>query len=444
MSGLSFWSCVRFSLQLMMSGAALTFYLPRRQHFLWRFLLGEAGYFIVVFGIFHGLQLIFQDMLAGQVLYYLLIFLVGVELVHLCFDVSEKELVFIGTGAYAIQHLTFNLVQLIDFIPVVGGVLKETMIWESGIPYAVMPAVIYFLLLRKYRETGELKEKDIRMIILSFVTIFTAIVVSLIARRAWDGSAQAFVCYLYGLICCCLSLFILMYIPKENRLCHEQQTLEQIIQVMGEQQQVSKESVEIINRKCHDIKHQLKALMEIEDKEQRRKYTEEIRQAISIYDAIYQTGNAALDFVLREKALRCQEYEIKLSCLTDGKVLGFINTLDIYALFGNILDNAIESVTKEPDIEKRIINLHVLRRADILHIHADNYCNEEIRFEDGLPLTNKKDKAYHGFGVRSIRHVTEKYGGEMVLKKENDRFVLDLLIPIPESEDVQEINTFSP
>lgn len=432
MSDLTFWACVRFSVQLMLSGAALTFYLPRRRYFWARFLLGETGFFVIVFGVFRGLQNVFGDLMAGEILYYLLVFLVVVALVNLCFDVSEKELIFIGTGAYAIQHLTFNLVQMSYHLPFVGRILSGNLIWNSLIPYIIVPILAYLLLIRNFREKGELKEKDSRMILLSLATIFITIVVSLIARRTGGDPAQELVYYLYGAVCCVLALLILMYIPKENRLYHEQQTLEQIIQVMGEQQQVSKESVEIINRKCHDIKHQLKALMEMEDREQRRKYTEEIRQAISIYDAIYQTGNAALDFVLREKALRCQEYEIKFSCLTDGKALDFINTLDIYALFGNILDNAIESVTKEADKEKRIINLHVLRREQILHIHADNYCNEDIVFEDGMPVTNKKDKAYHGFGVRSIRHVAEKYGGEMVLKKENERFVLDLLIPIPE------------
>ena len=299
------------------------------------------------------------------------------------------------------------------------------------IPYILVPALVYLVLIRNFRERGELKEKDGRMILLALATIFMTIVVSLNARGAGGTPSQELVYYIYGAVCCILALVILMYIPKENCLYHERQMLEQIIQVMGEQQQISKESVEIINRKCHDIKHQLKALMEIEDKEQRRKYTEEIRQAVSIYDAVYQTGNAALDFVLREKALRCQEYEIKFSCLTDGEALGFIDTLDIYALFGNILDNAIESVTKEEDEEKRIINLHVLRRRQLLHIHADNYCSEEIVFEDGLPVTDKKDRAYHGFGVRSIRHVAEKYGGEMVAKKEAERFVLDILIPVP-------------
>lgn len=58
--------------------------------------------------------------------------------------------------------------------------------------------------------------------------------------------------------------------------------------------------------------------------------------------------------------------------------------------------------------------------------------NEEICFEDGLPLTGKKDKAYHGFGVRSIRHIAEKYKGELVVKKKGDRFVSDIMIPVPD------------
>lgn len=432
MSDLTIWACVRFSIQLMLSGAALTFYLPRRKHFPVRFLTGAAGYFLVVLVIFHGLRSTFRDIMAGEVLYYFLMFLTGLALVKLCFDVSEKELIFIGTGAYAIQHMTFNLIRLTHYIPVLGDVLDRSGLWNHVLPYILAPALVYLLLIRSFRERGELKEKDGRMILLALATIFVTIVVSLNARGAGGTPSQELVYYIYGTVCCILALVILMYIPKENRLYHERQMLEQIIQVMGEQQQISKESVEIINRKCHDIKHQLKALMEIEDEEQRRKYTEEIREAVSIYDAVYQTGNGALDFVLREKALRCQEHEIKFSCLTDGEALGFIDTLDIYALFGNILDNAIESVTKEEDREKRIINLHVLRRAQILHIHADNYCGEEIVFEDGLPVTDKKDREYHGFGVRSIRHVAEKYGGEMVLKKEAERFVLDILIPVPE------------
>ena len=211
---------------------------------------------------------------------------------------------------------------------------------------------------------------------------------------------------------------IVVYWLGVRRVRREGELLERVIRVMGEQQQLSRESMDIINRKCHDIKHQLRALMEMEDGVERRKYLEEIRGAMSIYDAVYQTGNAALDTVLREKALLCQEYEIKFSCMADGKALEFMDTLDVYALFGNALDNAVESVMREADKEKRLINMRITKQMQILYIHLDNYCREPVRFEDGLPVTSKKDRENHGFGLRSIRHIAEKYDGEVVLKNQ--------------------------
>lgn len=227
-------------------------------------------------------------------------------------------------------------------------------------------------------------------------------------------------------------ILIVVYWLGVRRVRREGELLEQVIRVMGEQQQLSRESMDIINRKCHDIKHQLRALMEMEDGVERRKYLEEIRGAMSIYDAVYQTGNAALDTVLREKALLCQEYEIKFSCMADGKALEFMDTLDVYALFGNALDNAVESVMREEDKEKRLINMRITKQMQILYIHLDNYCREPVRFEDGLPVTSKKDRENHGFGLRSIRHIAKKYDGEVVLKNQEERFILDLLLPIPE------------
>ena len=210
MSDLTFWACVRFSVQLMLSGAALTFYLPRRKHFAGRILAGAAGYVILVLGIFYGLRSMFGDIMAGEVLYYLLLFLAGLALVDLCFEVSEKELIFIGTGAYAIQHMTFNLVQLTYYIPVLGDVLRESVLWNNVLPYMVMPVLAYLSLIRNFREKGELKEKDGRMILLALATIFVTIVVSLNARRAGGTPSQELVYYIYGAVCCILALVILM------------------------------------------------------------------------------------------------------------------------------------------------------------------------------------------------------------------------------------------
>ena len=67
-----------------------------------------------------------------------------------------------------------------------------------------------------------------------------------------------------------------------------------------------------------------------------------------------------------------------------------------------------------------------------MSIHIENYLGHEIILKNGLPLTSKADKNYHGFGVLSIRHVVEKYKGTMYIRTDHSRFCLDILIPITE------------
>ena len=113
--------------------------------------------------------------------------------------------------------------------------------------------------------------------------------------------------------------------------------------------------------------------------------------------------------------------------MIDGKTISFMNSTDVYALFGNLLDNAIESVLKEPDEEKRIISLLVSEKNGGTYIHMENYCGEPVTFENGFPVTTKNDKAYHGFGVRSIRYLADKYEGNLLMRMEKERFITDIL-----------------
>lgn len=382
-------SCIRFSLQLLAAEGAMVWGLPGRKNFGLRLAAGLAGYFAFALLIFFGLRSLPETKLAGEIAYYILLFGATLGLVWSCWEISGKELLFAGVVAYATQHLAFSLTQVLEYLLNLRGYGAAGTVWYYGLWYVLIPIVVYWLGVRRVRREGELLERDRRMVVLACVTLFIAIFVSLLARLCGSEEyflyLKDFICNLYGVLCSALSLCLLFYIPKENRLRREQQLLEQVIRVMGEQQQLSRESMDIINRKCHDIKHQLRALMEMEDGGERRKYLEEIRGAMSIYDAVYQTGNAALDTVLREE-----------------------------------------------DKEKRLINMRITKQMQILYIHLDNYCREPVRFEDGLPVTSKKDRENHGFGLRSIRHIAEKYDGEVVLKNQEERFILDLLLPIPE------------
>jgi len=77
---------------------------------------------------------------------------------------------------------------------------------------------------------------------------------------------------------------------------------------------------------------------------------------------------------------------------------------------------------------KRIINLHVKMVNDMLVIRENNYYVGELVFENGLPKTTKPDDRSHGFGMKSIRFICEKYGGSYTLSTDDGVFELNIVM----------------
>lgn len=184
---------------------------------------------------------------------------------------------------------------------------------------------------------------------------------------------------------------------------------------------------EAINIKCHDIRHQIAALGE----EGRQKQLREIGSLVNIYDSTFHSANTALDVVLSNKSLACRQKGVSMSCLVDGKQLDFMADEDVYSLFGNILDNAIDAAEAIGDPERRLISLTVRSRDDFVLIEEENFYDGDLRYDDGLPVTTKGDTAYHGFGMQSIRLLTDRYGGDLNLESSGGIFRLSILIPVP-------------
>ena len=186
---------------------------------------------------------------------------------------------------------------------------------------------------------------------------------------------------------------------------------------------MTKETIDVINRKCHDLRHQVAALRVIEKAREREAVIDSLEEAVMIYDQAYKTGNEVLDTVLTEKGLVCSQNHIALSCIADGSLLEGMNAVDIYTLFGNALDNAIEASMKLPE-ERRMIDVHVHQKLGLKLIIISNP-TPEITMEEGkLPSTSKEDRQDHGFGLLSIKTIVEKYDGVFSVETRGGMFIL--------------------
>lgn len=210
--------------------------------------------------------------------------------------------------------------------------------------------------------------------------------------------------------------------------------MQTILENQYAQYRMSRDSIDMINRKYHDLKHQIAALRAEPDAAVRNQWLDEMEQDIRAYEAQNKTGNSVLDVLLTGKSLYCQKHSISLTVVADGKNLSLVDVMDICTVFGNALDNAIECELKIPDKTKRMIHLTLTTQKQFLLLQVENYCPDIPEFRDGLPVTTKQDPANHGFGLKSIRYTARKYGGTTTVREEDGWFVLKVLFPLPENE----------
>ncbi len=229
---------------------------------------------------------------------------------------------------------------------------------------------------------------------------------------------------------CAFTLWMEFELLFNRHLERDMATMERIREDEARQYRLSRENIEAINVKCHDIRHQIRNLEErgaVVDKS----VLDDLAHEVRIYDSKVKTGSDALDTILTEKSLVCEREGIRLTCVADGAALSFVSPADLYALFGNLLDNAIEAVRQLPDEGKRTISLVVRRTGEIVIVHEENYFVGEVDFVDGLPRTSKDDRSNHGFGTRSMRQIVERYGGALTMKARAGTFAVNMMIPVP-------------
>ena len=249
---------------------------------------------------------------------------------------------------------------------------------------------------------------------------------------------EAFVPVFYQLRYYCVAILLFVYVGILAIIYYlygtlinqnEMDILNKIITERKAQYDFSKENIEMINQKCHNLKHQIRAL-EMTSGEERRQLIRETQKAVVFYGAVVKTGNEALDTILTEKSMYCLNRNIKLSCSVNTDKLAQISVVDLYTLLGNAIDNAIESVEKIQEVDKRIINLSIKNQGEMLHITLENYYEGNIIMKGKYPFTSKSNKENHGYGIKSIWLIAQKYGGEIQIHTENQVFLLQILLPI--------------
>lgn len=419
----------RGALMLLQSiaGAMLFSYsLKRKPDYFLRFIVSTiaftaAGYAFGVF-LYSNLEGIMVGL--GRSAISFLVYFCLIAICWLCLDEGIFTALFVASSGYIAQDLAGSLKTIFKLIPAIDML-------ANGIPGVfIVDAIVYtgcftalFILFRPYTVNADANFDDKTKAVFSFVVLMITLIMARLTQGNPDRNNISILAEsLYQVTCGILILLLQFGVMERAKLSRSFDAMRELVHHQHEQFRQSKESVDLVNEKYHDLKGLLEGFQGQVSTEQ----LDKLKAKVGQYDTYIKTGNRVLDIVLAEKRAICNQRGIELTDFINGADLDFIEELDLYSLIGNTLNNAIDAVSKLPEGE-RFIMLKASCEDGMVTIHEQNPFSGELVMEHNLPKS-QRDSRYHGFGMQSMERIVEKYDGSLSVKAEGGMFNLDILL----------------
>lgn len=166
----------------------------------------------------------------------------------------------------------------------------------------------------------------------------------------------------------------------------------------------------------HDVRHHLCVIKELAENQPRKAiidYVTEMERLPELQRRIRYAGDPVLNAVVVRYGDLCMQKGIAFSADIRNESLAFMSSLDITALFGNLLENAVEAAENGQDAFVEL-TLNKREPQGVLALTVVNSCAlAPEQDSEGKLLSRKRNKKRHGIGTQSIDRTVKKYGGHL-------------------------------
>lgn len=419
-----------YMVELLIAEFIFLYSFEKRKNFLLRFISSS-----IVAALLALLVHITQD---GNIYVKFLRFLllIAMSIAVMLFSFKGNVLIIMSacTAGVATQHFAVKFRLASDLIFHISSLFSDYLIYQivsEFIFFGLTYAGAYFIFAKPSVRIDYKKNGDPRLSILSAIIVLMCIGINRFVVDIGEevNTKVQLAASLYAMVCSAFALVIQFNLNRWNRDKTELQITKRLLKDEKKQYDQWKSSVDLVNIRFHDIKHMLSDIKSVvETKGIDCPNLSVIEKAVNAYTNSLTTGNDVLDVMLINMSEFCHNHNIQFSYMGNAQSLKQADGMELYSLFGNAIDNAIESVSKIEDENKRIIDLTIKEFGESLIIHIWNYFIGDVQFRDGLPVPSGEEDI-HGYGMKSMKMIVDRAGGTMNAYTKGEVFNLDIILP---------------
>lgn len=182
----------------------------------------------------------------------------------------------------------------------------------------------------------------------------------------------------------------------------------------------------------HDIKGMVSTVTGLAERgeyESMRNYLRELNGAADETKLLISTGNPALDATVSAKLMLADKNGINVEHTISVPENMPIDSIDICSVIMNLMDNAIDAVSKQTSAE-RLIELGIIDKGGMLSINVKNPCSGDYKFDGESLSTTKEDSSVHGIGLKRVNRIVSAYGGFIKIEPKEHSFEVSILLPL--------------
>ncbi len=227
---------------------------------------------------------------------------------------------------------------------------------------------------------------------------------------------------------------IIIYITFENSQKNATELSE--LKAIQQQEEIDKRYFEVIEQSneemqifAHDIKNHLIQIRNMEDVKETQAYIDKIYPDIETFSSIGISQNKMLDLILSKYIKLCERKGVSFSIDVKTANLHYIDDTDLTTLLNNLLDNAIEAAEKTTE---RTIYLKLFSKSKTYDtLLLLNSCNQQPIASGEYIQTTKRDKKFHGIGLKSVTKIVDKYQGVYSWNYKETEKIFETVIAFP-------------